>query len=262
MSPVRKGSDSKQGTFLSLIMKLDSVIVNIDLACLLGGMESAAILQHFRYWTNINASDPNTFKDGRVWVFASRKSIQNVFPCITDQRIRTILDKLVEGGYLIKGEYSLSMTSKATWYSLSDTAKSLFDGGLAPLVKSTNGLVKSTNDINNNNKKEYTIEEKQAILREKCEPYVDKYGREMIEAFLNYWGQVNGNLILCEIAKRKAGAFDIPRRLATWAQNNYGKPNGPKPQAVRPTQQSKPSRPIWEEMGLTYEQYEKVVLKK
>lgn len=243
-------------------MKLDSVIVNIDLACLLGGMDSAAILQHFRYWTNINASDPNMFRDGRVWVFASRKAIQNVFPCISDQRIRTILDKLVEGGYLIKGEYSLSMTSKATWFSLSDMAKSLFDGGLAPLVKSTNGLVKSTNDINNKeNKKEYTIEEKRVILREKCEPYVGKYGREMIEAFLNYWGQANGNLILCEIAKRKAGAFDLPRRLATWAQNNYGKPNGPKPQA-QPRPKATPSRPIWEEMGLTYEQYEKVVLKK
>ena len=154
------------------------------------------------------------------------------------------------------------MTSKATWFSLSDMAKSLFDGGLAPLVKSTNGLVKSTNDINNKeNKKEYTIEEKRAILREKCEPYVGKYGREMIEAFLNYWGQANGNLILCEIAKRKAGAFDLPRRLATWAQNNYGKPNGPKPQA-QPKPKATPSRPIWEEMGLTYEQYEKVVLKK
>lgn len=238
-------------------MKLDSISVNIDLACMVGGMESAAILQHFRYWTNINASDPQMFKDGRVWVFASRKSIQNVFPCISEQRIRTIIDRMVENGYLLKGDYSLAMTSKATWYSLSDMAKSLFDGGLAPLVKSTNGLVKSTSDINNN-KKEYTIEEKQKILRDKCEPYVEKYGREMIEAFLNYWGQVNGNLLLCEITKRKVGAFDIPRRLATWASNNEGRANGPKkPTTVTPKQKTVYKNP-WDLLGISKEEYQKL----
>lgn len=236
-------------------MKLDSISVNIDLACMVGGLESAAILQHFRYWTNINASNQEMFKDGRIWVFASRKGIQNVFPCISEQRIRTIIDKLVEGGYLIKGDYSLSMTSKATWYSLSDMAKSLFDGDSAPLVKSTNGLVKSTNDINNKNKKEYTIEEKKRIFREKCEPYVETYGRKMIDDFLNYWCAENDThtLLACEIAKRKSGTFDIASRLRTWAGKEYNKPSIQKP--IQQPKPQTPKRTPWEQMGLTEEQY-------
>lgn len=232
---------------------------------MVGGLESAAVLQHIRYWSNINASDPQMFRDGRVWVYASRRSIGEIFPCISEQRIKTILTRLVEDGYLIKGDYSLALTYKATWFSLSDMAKSLFEGTTLPLVKSTNGLVKSTNDKNNINKKEYTIEEKQKILRDKCEPYVEKYGREMIEAFLNHWGQVNGNLLLCEITKRKVGAFDIPRRLATWASKEYNRPRNkqyqtgtlPQPQPV-----ARPQKTPWEELGLSYEEYQKVIVNK
>lgn len=242
-------------------MKLDSVIVNIDLACLLGGMDSAAILQHFRYWTNINATDKNMVRDGRVWVFASRKAIQNVFPCITDQRIRTILDKLVEGGYLIKGEYSLSMTSKATWYSLSDMAKSLFDGVSAPLVNSTNGLVKTTNDINNKEKNTLTIEDKIARFKNSCEKYVEKYGRDIVDEFFNHYAQVcpNGEL-LCERKRRVDGAFDVGRRLSTWATNERKWSEGRRGtyQTPQPSQQPKPQKPKktpWEEMGLSKEEY-------
>lgn len=241
-------------------MRIEYVVVKTDLAGEVGLVESI-ILGHFHYWLNINSSDPSMFKDGRVWLFASRRAVQDALPFLSDKVIRGGIERLIEKGWVLKGEYSLSMTSKATWYSLSDMALSWFNGSQSPLALSANASAHKANDIKDNNKKEYTIEEKRAILREKCEPYVDKYGREMIEAFLNYWGQANGNLILCEIAKRKAGAFDLPRRLATWAQNNYGKPSGPKPQA-QPKPKATPSRPIWEEMGLTYEQYEKVVLKK
>ena len=240
-------------------MKLDSISVNIDLACMVGGLESAAILQHFRYWTNINATNPDMFKDGRIWVFASRKGIQNIFPCISEQRIRTIIEKLIEGGFLIKGDYSLSMTSKATWYSLSDMAKSLFDGGLEPLVKSTNGLVKPTNDINNKKENKLTIEEKREQFKAACEKYVPQYGRTMIDAFLNYWGQANGELLLCEIAKRKSGAFDIPRRLSMWASKEYNKPS--QPSAPQRPVQPKSGKTPWEALGLTYEQYQEVVVK-
>lgn len=235
-------------------MKLDTYTFNVGLATEIG-LEESIILQHFRYWTNNNASRDEFFREGRVWLYASRKSILETFPFLTDRVIRTALSHLEEGGWIIRGE---SDTRKGTWFALSDATLALYNGDMETLVKLTKTLVKTTNDININNninKKEYSLDEKRKILRDKCEPYVEKYGRPMIEAFLNYWGAENDThtLLACEIAKRKTGTFDIPRRLATWAQNNEGRAYGPKPQPVQQPQRKK--KTMWEQMGLTYEEY-------
>ena len=244
-----------RGNFFTT-MKIDSLIVNVELACTVG-LEGAILLQHFRYWTNINASDDSMFRDGRVWVFASRKSITNVFPFLSEQKIRTTVDKLIEGGYLMKGEYNLSLTNKANWYALTDASKEMFDGGSSSLVKTTNGLVNPTNDINTKKENILSIEEKRRILAEKCERFVPQYGRAMIDAFVSYWGEANGNNLRCDIAKRKSGAFEISRRLATWASKDYNQPSKPvthvTPQIPKPT-----TKPIWETLGMTKEQYDEM----
>ena len=235
-------------------MALEYVVIKTNLACEVGMAESI-VLGHLHCWSNINASDPSMFKDGRVWIFMSRRAIQDAIPFLSDKTIRGCLERLVENGWLLKGEYSLSLTNKATWYSLSDMALSWFNNAPCPLAERANASAQGANDIKDNNKKIYTIEEKRRILRDKCEPYVEKYGRPMIEAFLNYWGAENDShtLLACEIAKRKTGTFDVPRRLATWAQNNEGRAYGPKPQPVQQPQRKK--KTMWEQMGLTYEEY-------
>lgn len=195
------------------------------------------------------------FRDGRGWVYASRKSINTMFPFLSEQKIRTTIDKLIEGGYIIKGEYSNAVTGRTNWYSLSDTSLEMFDGS-TPLVKTTNPLALSTNRKDNKKENILSIEEKRALLRDRCEPFVEQYGRQMIEAFINYWGEANGNNLRCEIAKRKSGAFEISRRLATWASKEYNKPARP----VTPVtpQRPKSDRPIWEALGMTREQYNQI----
>lgn len=231
-------------------MKLESIIVRTDLACEVGLPESI-ILGHFHYWTVINSTDESMIKDDRVWLFASRRAIQSVLPFLSDKVIRNSIDRLIEAGWLIKGEFSLAMTQKANWYSLTDLALSWFNRESSPLAQTANALALSTNDINKNKENKLSIEEKRRILREKCEPYVAQYGRPMIEAFLNYWGEANGESLRCEIAKRKSGAFEISRRLATWASKEYNQPSRP-----AQTQKPKPAqKPIWESLGMTREQY-------
>lgn len=247
------GEIPTKGLFLSL-MRIEYVVVKTDLAGEVGLVESI-ILGHFHYWLNINSSDPSMFKDGRVWLFASRRAIQDALPFLSDKVIRGGIERLIEKGWVLKGEYSLSMTSKATWYSLSDMALSWFNGSQSPLALSANASAHKANDIKDNNKKEYTIEEKKRIFREKCEPYVETYGRKMIDDFLNYWCAENDThtLLACEIAKRKSGTFDIASRLRTWAGKEYNKPSVQKP-VSQPKPQT-PKRTPWEQMGLTEEQY-------
>lgn len=88
-------------------------------------------------------------RDGRGWFFLSRAAARVYFPYISDRTMRTIIDKLIKGGYVIKGDYSDKLVNKSTWYSLTEKAISLFEDGRSPLVKTTNGMDEMTNDIEN-----------------------------------------------------------------------------------------------------------------
>lgn len=61
------------------------------------------------------------------------------------------------------------------------------------------------------------------LFIERLKPYLEKYGREMLNDFYQYWTQVNdgGHKMLFERQK----AFQIPNRLATWHSKNYQRYN-------------------------------------
>ena len=102
------------------------------------------------------------------------------------------------------------------------------------------------------------MDEKRALFRQSCEPYVQKYGVQMIEAFCRYWCEADSKGVMaCEKAKKKKGTFEIGGRLATWASKDYNRPSIP----PKPATQPKSSKTAWEALGLTYEQYQEVVLK-
>lgn len=63
-----------------------------------------------------------------------------------------------------------------------------------------------------------TLEERTTDFYQSLVPYVDKYGKEMIRAFYNYWSEPNRShtKMRCELQK----TFDVPRRLSTWKQND------------------------------------------
>ena len=65
-----------------------------------------------------------------------------------------------------------------------------------------------------------TVDERKKEFIEKLKPYLEKYGKDTLNAFYQYWTQVNegGTKMLFERQK----AFQIPNRLATWHKNNYG----------------------------------------
>ena len=67
-----------------------------------------------------------------------------------------------------------------------------------------------------------TLEERKKDFGSKLIPYVEKYGKEMIRDFFNYWSEHNegGKLMAFEMKK----TFSIPHRLATWKrkEEKYG----------------------------------------
>ena len=63
-----------------------------------------------------------------------------------------------------------------------------------------------------------TLEERRQEFYDSLIPYVEKYGREMVRDFYNYWSEVSdgGNKMAWEKAKTRKGTFNLSGRLATW----------------------------------------------
>ena len=84
--------------------------------------------------------------DGRVWFYLSSLKIQEVFPYLSPQAVKTILSHLIENGFLIKDHKGEGQDKfdRTTWYSLTDKAIQLFH-----LRISTNGEAENNHIVNN-----------------------------------------------------------------------------------------------------------------
>ena len=67
-------------------------------------------------------------------------------------------------------------------------------------------------------KKILSLEERKEAFRLRLVPYVEKYGREMMNDFFAYWTErsENGKKMRFEMEK----VFDVGRRLATWRKRD------------------------------------------
>jgi hypothetical protein len=72
-----------------------------------------------------------------------------------------------------------------------------------------------------NIKKEKTIEERMEVLKKGLEPFLEKYGREMLNNFYLYWTEPNETGKKMRFESQKF--FDISRRLVTWHSLNVTK---------------------------------------
>jgi hypothetical protein len=66
-----------------------------------------------------------------------------------------------------------------------------------------------------------TIEERKLWLKKELEPFVDKYGREMLNEFFIYWTEPNDTGTKIRMDKQEF--FNVPARLATWKKKSFDK---------------------------------------
>ena len=188
---------------------------------------------------------------------------------VTKANAKKILDRLVEKGLIKKRDVVIGGVKYCDYKVtpvegccqndnkggiVSAEGRYSFDNG-GGIVSIPNNNIDNNKD--NNKTEEQILAEKRDKFREMCEPYVEKYGRTMINAFIDYWTEANGRRLRWEVKRAESGAFEISRRLATWASKEYNKPKATTPQ--RPVAQPrKPKKTPWEEMGLSYEDYVKL----
>lgn len=84
------------------------------------GQTEAVLLHHIRWWVAKNKANEKHTHDGRAWTYNSRKAFALLFPFLSEHQIYRALDKLVEAGALVKGNYNPSSYDRTTWYALGE----------------------------------------------------------------------------------------------------------------------------------------------
>lgn len=81
-----------------------------------------------------------------------------------------------------------------------------------------------------------TLKDRESEFIRLCEPYFEKYGKQMIKEFVEYWTECNLNGKKMRFEKEKT--FGLSRRLSTWKRNNekWGKKDFVKTEKISPMQ--------------------------
>lgn len=91
---------------------------NIEVAEKLG-VNAAIMAANVQFWCAKNEANESKmhFHEGRYWTFNSRKAYMKLFPYFTEKQIRNALDKCVESGLLLAGNFNASARDRTKWYS-------------------------------------------------------------------------------------------------------------------------------------------------
>lgn len=115
------------------------------------GMIEAVLLNHFEYWIELNRANGKNFYDGRFWTFNSMKAFSEIFPYLTEKKIRNALKHLQDEGLILTGNYNKSAYDRTLWYAFSDLAESILPKGQMDLPERANQFSQKGEPIPDNN---------------------------------------------------------------------------------------------------------------
>ena len=117
-------------------MKRD-IAFNIDLAQRYV-VDGAILLHHISYWCFKNKAEARNLRDGRHWTYNSVAATSTLFPFWTSDQVRRRMDKLVQQGALLKGNYNEAGYDRTSWWSLTDELWDFYSGLPTAFGKSAN----------------------------------------------------------------------------------------------------------------------------
>lgn len=95
------------------------------------GIEEAIILKNIYFWIQKNTANEKHFYDGKYWTYNSKKAFSELFPYMTENKIRYALDNLKKNGLIETGNYNESSYNRTLWYTLTEKAYELL--GISPM---------------------------------------------------------------------------------------------------------------------------------
>ena len=111
---------------------------DVDLATRYGIAE-AILLNHLEYWIEHNRANQKNFFEGRYWTFNSNKALREIFPYLSEKKIRNALNHLQEEGLILTGNFNKLSYDRTLWYALTEKGKSILPKGQMEVYETANG---------------------------------------------------------------------------------------------------------------------------
>lgn len=92
-----------------------------EVATQTGSVNAAVIYRNLVFWVRHNEANRKNFHEGRYWTYNSLTAFDEQFPYLTAKQIRTALDKLLDAGLIVKGNFAEDRFKRANWYALGET---------------------------------------------------------------------------------------------------------------------------------------------
>jgi len=82
------------------------------------GVNAAVIYQNIAFWVEKNRANNKHLHEGRYWTYNSMRAFEELFPYFTKKQIRTAIDKLIDCGLIVAGNFNKAGYDRTKWYSL------------------------------------------------------------------------------------------------------------------------------------------------
>lgn len=102
------------------------------------GVNAAIVFQDMGYWCEHSRTNRTNYHDGRYWTFNSNKALCEHYPYMSGKAIRGAIQKLIDAGLLITGNYNKLPFDRTMWYALTDDGNRLFRKGNIDFPKKAN----------------------------------------------------------------------------------------------------------------------------
>lgn len=84
------------------------------------GVNAAALLHDIAFWCRRNAVNGENIHDGKAWTYNSMDAWAEMYPYLSKKQVRLAIDKLIEGGYIVDGDWNQNRFDRTKWYALTD----------------------------------------------------------------------------------------------------------------------------------------------
>ena len=101
------------------IDKSKTLIINTELAVILGDLNESIVLNQLNYWLEINKKANKHFIDGRFWVYNTYNDWkEGNFQYWSEKTIQRTFTRLENKGIVISANYNKSGIDKTKWYTI------------------------------------------------------------------------------------------------------------------------------------------------
>ena len=102
------------------------------------GINAAILLENIGFWIAQSEANEINFHDGSYWTFNSCRALQELFPYMSKRQIHSALEKLINDGLIVTGNYNKVAYDRTLWYTLTQKGKSILHFGTMDFPKKEN----------------------------------------------------------------------------------------------------------------------------